>query len=126
MIFAMGSAFRPFSCYFALALLTRTLMRNLLDSTWSVGVLESTWSDLQQGPFSFCIVLNCFRTSDVIHSTYDLGLGSAFFAFLCRSKRGALMILLWVFVLKHHESGCRRLRLHNAFNLIILAESYHS
>ena len=36
------------------------------------------------------------------------------------------MILLWGFVLKHHGSGCRRLRLHNAFNLIILAESYHS
>ena len=30
------------------------------------------------------------------------------------------MILLWGFVLKHHGSGCRRLRLHNAFNLITL------
>ena len=42
------------------------------------------------------------------------------FCLFYRSKRVALIILLWVFVLKDHIAECRRLRLHNAFNLIIL------
>ena len=69
--------------------------------------------------YHFVLIPNCFRPCDVIHSTQDLGLGPAFFAFLSLQKSRSYNLALG-FVLKDHIAECRRLRLHNTFNLIIL------